>query len=209
LVAIVLVSGCISSDLHNADLADISKNPENYLNKDVKVNGKLDQLVHIRQPTIEWDYVFVDSQGYKFPIKLPQENRDFYVGQNYELSGTIKNINYCYCERRFVDVDGNFVSYNIYKYIQYTASIITNFTCDKQITMYSLFGTVDGNWTKTSESDTKVEEPSCTSNGGTVYTCSYNYNSALYTDSFKDEYRCNPDSKEIFYYIEANKMTKI
>jgi len=200
LLIIISVSGCTSNNIY--DLADISKNPEKYINENVKVQGKLEEFIYLGTPSIRWDYFLVDDQGYKFPVKLPSENREFYVGSEYRISGKVAKLDYCYCERRYVDIEGDFISSKFYDYIRYTP---INFNCNNPVPILD----ISGEWHRTSYSNTKKTLSSCISKKETIFNCTYNYKSKTYRVSFKDEYRCDPETIETIYYIEAETMTKI
>jgi hypothetical protein len=206
LIFVLFVSGCTSNNIFGTtNIADISKNPVNYINTTVKIQGALTILLHLSPPAIDWKHYLVDAQGYQFHVELPSENREFYVGEKYELLGKIQKIEYCYCQRRYVDVEGDFVNFKVYDYIKRTIQFLTNFTCDNPVPILD----VSGEWQRTTYSNNKEVSSSCTSKKETIFICSYNYQSETYQDSFKDKYRCDPDTIEVFYYLESVEATKI
>ena len=77
MVCIVFSSGCNEIGLTN--LGDLSENPQNYLDKEVKVKGTVN--LTIGQGAIS------DEQGHTFPIKY--KNMTTLTG-NYYITGIVK-----------------------------------------------------------------------------------------------------------------------
>ena len=209
LVGIVFTSGCTgAADINNTrDLQSVAENPETYLNENIKVRGTLTTYIHFQISSIEWKYYLVDGQRYKFPVELPSENRDFYVGENYEISGKVEKLEYCFCQKRYVDLgEDDFVENGQKLSFQYAQ----NWDCPL------LWYEITGGWKDVSYSPEKQLSSSCLSNEIKEFNCSFEYitDSATWKFtkidfSFKEEYRCNPDTIETLYYIKPDTITKI
>lgn len=208
IVSVIIVSGCVANAVSSGkidDIKNISQNPTNYMDKDIRIEGILTQYIHLTPPTIEWDYYIVDEQGYKFPIKSSFENRDFYVGEAYQISGNVKRLEYCYCQKRYIDAIGDFVNNSD----KYSLQYIQQWKCP-----INIFD-ITNKW-RDIDFGAKQTSSSCNSREIKEFNCSFEYitmlgslNGERINFSFKDEYRCNPESIETFYYIDSQSMVKL
>ena len=81
--------------IETTNLADILKNPENYLNKTITISGTYTM-------NLGGDELLIDNQGYKIKIDCKEEGRIFILGNKYEATGTLKFFEKCYCQERYV-----------------------------------------------------------------------------------------------------------
>jgi hypothetical protein len=113
IMIIVIFSGCTEQITNKigfgtTNIADISKNPENYYGKTLKLKGILgDSQISIYKERNGIDYGLTNEQGYSFPIKLISESgRSFDSGSDYVITGIVKFIENCICQNRYVCEDG-------------------------------------------------------------------------------------------------------
>ncbi len=92
---VIAVSGCIKN-LSDIDIVDVQKNPEEFVNKDISVNGKYTLFLFS-----DGEYL-VDEQGYKIKIDCKNSGRVFELGNEYRVSETFTYIDKCVCQRRYI-----------------------------------------------------------------------------------------------------------
>ena len=189
----------------SASIEQIVKNPEKYMNKSLKTTATLVIPFTYPPPTIKWKYSLLDEQGYNFPVKLTQEKRHFYTDHKYTVNGNIVKEKYCICQKRHPEILNNLAKNNI----DNSLGQIMNWECP-----IGYWQIVD-EWRDIGYSEKKQLASSCLKEV-INYNCSFEYmiygNSQNIEElkiSFREEYRCNPETTESFYYFDAQDMTKI
>lgn len=210
ILAVLFILGCVSNNISfdkTDNLKDISQDTQTFMNKAITIEGRLDQLFYMPEVSVKWKYYIVDGQGYKFPINLPLENRDFYIGKTYRVSGIVKKLEYCTCQKRYVDINGDDFAENGQKLsLQY----MQNWNCP------IIYYDITNKWRDVSYNPEKQISSSCMSPQTKQFNCSFGYITNFTTwkaetinFSFKDEYRCNPETLDSIYYIDSQTMTKL
>jgi hypothetical protein len=104
ILAIVLIAGCTQTvsnigaqaGVGITSIGDIVKNPENYDNKSVNVQG-----------TFLMTYL-EDNQGYQLQLENCSEpQRDLMIGSTYKAKGIIKLREYGECDYKYSDIEAN------------------------------------------------------------------------------------------------------
>lgn len=100
-------------------LEDLVKNPESFLNKEITVSGGIlsyDPIIEdfIKKSGISLQVTYSNVQGYHYEVYVKpfqEEHRTISIGSSYKLKGTVKYVEACSCEFRFVDETGMCVGY--------------------------------------------------------------------------------------------------
>jgi hypothetical protein len=109
LISVVFISGCVDqiSSIGTTSLSVLSKNPENYYNKTIKISGTLGYYApNIYIQGLNLERKIEDNQGYSFPIKPLSGERTYYTGNEYTLTGIVDYIETCVCQRQTMCDDG-------------------------------------------------------------------------------------------------------
>jgi|GEM_PF-3967995 len=149
IIAVLVSSGCTTQELRSGfesvtttEIKDILRNPEDYINKTVKIRGVYNSVyLDDVRPEAGLSYKLTDRQGYKFFIKPTSESgRTLYTLYEYYVEGFIRSVAFelCQCQRREIYYDewvekgwvenpiGEWEDYNYLRYGKYVVNDCLN-----------------------------------------------------------------------------------
>lgn len=197
---VIAVSGCIKN-LSDTNIVDVQKNPEEFVNKDISVNGKYTLFLFS-----DGEYL-IDEQGYKIKIDCKNSGRVFELENEYKVEGIFTSKEKCSCQYRYVLN----VTEEDWKQIVslYPQANKQNVSVISPIFLIPLFmPTAEEGWDKNSLQ--KIEKYECTKDSKFNVTegifdvkINQTHIAAFKTEVSKEE-RCEPNSIERDYYLKCS-----
>jgi len=188
------------------DLKNISINPENYINKEIVVVGK------VYKPTVLFDNrengiryaIYQEDKNSFYTINLYSYNGEVVEQGYYRIKGIINYVDVCNCQYRCIDFRGDCVNTSNYLYSPHDTirNFRTNLTSNP----------IKDYWYISFYYYSRIITYLCPVSTKDYFECSYEKKKEFDVFKFEwqrlygifyKEYRCEPDSLERIYYIEA------